>query len=87
MVNPAAEHVTQEQLARLYAARNAANKSMSQALRAKDKELIAQAKDNARTLNSAYDAALRQYKKQQKAKARAKLRTSMIRYYMDQLGL
>lgn len=77
--------VTTEQLARLYAARNDANKRMSQALRAKDKTVIALATAEASNFNRAYNAALRQYKRQQKAKAKAQWRTTMIRYYMDKL--
>lgn len=75
--------VTTEQLARLYHARNEANKRMSQALRTKDKTLVKLATDEASNFNRAYNAALRQYKRQQKAKARAQLRTTMIKFYLD----
>ena len=75
--------VTLDQLARLYRARNEANKRMSQALRTKDKTLVRLATDEASNFNRAYNAALRQYKRQQKAKARAQWRTTMIRFYMD----
>lgn len=75
--------VTLEQLARLYQARNEANRRMSQALRTKDKTLVKLATDEASNFNRAYNAALRQYKRQQKAKARAQWRTTMIRFYMD----
>ncbi|MGL4297357.1 MAG: hypothetical protein ACRCTG_16735 [Aestuariivirga sp.] len=75
--------VTTEQLARLYQARNEANKRMSQALRTKYKTLVKLATDEASNFNRAYNAALRQYKRQQKAKARAQLRTTMIQFYMD----
>lgn len=75
--------VTLDQLARLYRARNEANKRMSQALRTKDETLVRLATDEASNFNRAYNAALRQYKRQQKAKARAQWRTTMIRFYMD----
>lgn len=75
--------VTPDQLARLYRARNEANKRMSQALRTEDKTLVRLATDEASNFNRAYNAALRQYKLQQKAKARAQWRTTMIRFYMD----
>ena len=75
--------VTLDQLARLYRARNESNKRMSQALRRKDKTLVKLATDEASNFNRAYNAALRQYKRQQKAKARAQWRTTMIRFYMD----
>ena len=75
--------VTLDQLARLYRARNEANKRMSQALRKKDKTLARLATDEASNFNRAYNAALRQYKHQQKAAARARWRTTMIRFYMD----
>jgi len=75
--------VTLDQLARLYRARNEANKRMSQALRTKDEMLARLATDEASNFNRAYNAALRQYKRQQKSKARAQWRTTMIRFYMD----
>lgn len=75
--------VTLDQLARLYRARNEANKRMSQALRTKDKTLVKLATDEASNFNRAYNAAMRQYKRQQKAAARAQWRTTMIRFYMD----
>lgn len=78
-----AQTVTLDQLARLYRARNEANKRMSQALRTKDNTLVRLATDEASNFNRAYNAAMRQYKRQQKAKARAQLRTTMIRFYMD----
>lgn len=77
--------VSTEQLARLYQARNEANKRMSQALRVKDKTVIALATAEASNFNRVYAAALRQYKRQQKAKTKAQWRTTMIRYYMDKL--
>ena len=75
--------VALDQLARLYAARNEANKRMSQALRTKDKTLVKLATDEASNFNRAYNAAHRQYKRQQKAKARAQWRTTMIKFYLD----
>ena len=75
--------VSTEQLARLYQARNEANKRMSQALRTKDKTLVKLATDEASNFNRAYNAALRQYKRQQKAKTRAQWRTTMIKFYLD----
>lgn len=78
-----AQTVTLDQLARLYRARNEANKRMSRALRTKDKTLVRLATDEASNFNRAYNAAMRQYKRQQKAAAKAKWRTTMIRFYMD----
>ena len=78
-----AQTVTLDQLSRLYLARNEANKRMSQALRTKDETLVRLATDEASNFNRAYNDALRQYKRQQKAAARAKWRTTMIRFYMD----
>ena len=75
--------VTLDQLARLYQARNEANKRMSQALRTKDKTLVKLATDEASNFNRAYADALRGYKRQQKAAARARWRTTMIRFYID----
>lgn len=78
-----AQTVTLDQLARLYRARNEANKRMSRALRTKDETLVRLATDEASNFNRAYNASMRQYKRQQKAAARAKWRTTMIRFYMD----
>lgn len=75
--------VSTEQLARLYQARNEANKRMSQALRTKDKTLVKLSTDEASNFNRAYNAALRQHKRQQKAKTKAQLRTTMIKFYLD----
>lgn len=75
--------VTLEQLARLYRARNEANKRMSQAMRSKDKTLIALATAEASNFNKAYDAAQRSYKRQQKAVRKAQWRTTMIKFYLD----
>ena len=79
----ATQTVTLDQLARLYRARNEANKRMSQALRTKNETLVRLATDEASNFNRAYNAALRQYKRQQKAMARAQWRTTMIRFSMD----
>lgn len=75
--------VSTEQLARLYRARNEANKRMSQALRTKDETLVNLATDEASNFNRAYNAALRQHKRQQKAMRRAEWRTTMIGFYLD----
>ena len=75
--------VTTEQLAKLYAARNEANGRMSQALRSKDATLIRLAKEDSARWNRAYDDARKAYKKQQKAERTARLRTTMIRFYLD----
>ena len=75
--------VTTEQLDRLYAARNEANGRMSQALRSKDATLIRLAKEDSARWNRAYDDARKAYKKQQKAERTARLRTTMIRFYLD----
>lgn len=75
--------VTIDQLARLYQARNEANGRMSQALHSKDKAAIAAAKTEATRLNRAYDDAHRAYKRQQKTAQRARLRTTMARFYLD----
>ncbi len=63
----AAQPITIEQLARLYQARNAANKAMGQALRTRSHLAITAAKAEAGRLNRAYDAAKAAYKRQQKA--------------------
>jgi len=77
------QSVTMEQLARLYAARNEANKRMSQAMRSKDENIIRLAKEDATRWNYAYDDARKAYKRQQKAKRKADLRTTMIKWYLD----
>lgn len=81
------EPVSLEQLARLYQARNDANKRMSQALRSKDRILIDLATSEATNFNRVYAAALRGYKRQQKAESRDAKRTQAIRDLMDQLGI
>ena len=75
--------VSTEQLARLYRARNEANKRMSQALRTKDKTLVRLATDEASNFNRAYSAALRQYKRQQKSAQKVAMLTTMIGFYLD----
>lgn len=71
-----AQAVTTEQLARLYQARNDANKRMSQALRTKDVALTALAKNEATNYNQAYANALRGYKRQQKAANRDRMKAA-----------
>ena len=75
--------ITLDQLARLYRARNDANRRMSQAMRSKDAALIRLATAEASNFNRAYDAAQRAYKRQQKSERRASMRTQMIRFYID----
>lgn len=65
-----AQSVTIEQLARLYHARNEANKRMSQALRAKFG--VVDAKTKAGLLNRAYVDSLKAYKRQQKTAMKAR---------------
>lgn len=69
-----AQSVTIDQLARLYGARNEANKRMSQALRAKSG--VAEAKAEAGRLNRAYVDALKVYKRQQKTARNAREKTT-----------
>lgn len=64
--------ITSSQLARIYQARNDANKRMSQALRAGDELVIRLATAEASNYNRAYADALRGYKRQQKAENRMK---------------
>lgn len=73
--------VTIEQLARLYQARNDANKRMSQAMRSKDATLIRLATQEASNFNKAYDAGRKQFKQQQKSANR----TAKIRFYLNAL--
>ena len=77
------ETITLDQLARLYQARNEANKRMSQAMRSKDKALIQLATAEASNFNRAYDAAQRAYKRQQKVARKAQWRSTLIRFYLD----
>ena len=79
----ATQPIATEQLARLYAARNEANKRMSQALRTRDRQLIDLATQEASNFNRAYAAALRGYKRRQKAMRRVEWRTTMIGFYLD----
>jgi hypothetical protein len=69
-----AQSVTIEQLARIYQARNEANKRMSQALRIKSG--MAEAKAEAGRLNRAYVDALKVYKRQQKTARNAREKTT-----------
>ena len=62
----ASQPVSTEQLARLYQARNDANKRMSQALRGGDNVVIGLATSESSNYNRAYAYALRGYKRQQK---------------------
>ena len=77
--------ITLEQMARLFDAANKANSELAAAHRAKprDQDLIVRIRQRSGALNSSYHAAKRQYKRQQKAAARAQWRTTMIRFYMD----
>ena len=78
------QSVSLDQLARLYAARNEANKRMSQALRGRDPTRIRLAKEDATRWNQAYDDARKAYKRRQKAAQRERWRTQIIRFYLDQ---
>ncbi len=77
--------VTLDQLARLYAAANQSNSDLAAAHRIKprDPDAIERLRQRSKALNSSYDAARRQYKRQQKAAHRAQWRTTMIRFYLD----
>lgn len=78
--------VTLEQLAMLFDAANKANSELSVAHRAKPRDpaaAIERARKRSSALNSAYDAARRQHKRQQKATRRAEWRTTMIGFYLD----
>lgn len=75
--------VTIDQLAQLYRAANAANSNLSAALRSKDAALIDMLRQRSRELNSAYAAAKRRYKRKQKVSERDKIRTTMVRFYLD----
>ena len=77
--------VTLEQLARLFEAANKANSELSASRCAKPRnpDLIERLRQRSRALNSAYDAARRQHKRQQKATRRAEWRTTMIGFYLD----
>lgn len=81
----AAQPITTEQLARLYAARNQANSELSAAHCAKprDRDAIERLRQRASALNGAYEAGRKQYKRQQKAATRAQWRTTMIQFYID----
>lgn len=77
--------ISVEQLARLYDARNRANSELSKAHNTKprDPDLVVRMRQRASALNGAYNSALKQYKRQQKAARRGEWRTTMIRFYMD----
>jgi len=77
--------VSTEQLARLYAARNQANSDLSAAHRVKpkDRDLIERMRQRSRALNSAYDAARRQHKRQKNAAQKSAMLTTMIGFYLD----
>ena len=84
-MTPAAQPITLDQLARLYAARNQANSELSKAHCAKprDPDLIERMRQRAGALNGAYVQALKRYKRQQKAARRGEWRSTMIRFYID----
>jgi len=68
-----AQSVTIDQLARLYGARNEANNRLTLAHRAGSKAgSISDARKTARTMNAAYESALKQYKHQQKTAMKAR---------------
>ena len=75
--------VTIEQLARLYRAANESNSRLDAARKSGDKLAIAAARESSRVWNTAYDAARRAHKRQQKAARRAELRTTMIKFDLD----
>lgn len=77
--------ITTEHLAELYAAANKANSDLSKArcVKPRDPDAIERARQRSSALNSAYDAARRRYKQQQKAANRAELRNAMIRLCLD----
>ncbi len=74
-----------DQLAKLYAAANRANSELSVAMRAKprDRNLVERMRQMSSELNSAYDAARRRFKRQQKSERRESMRTQVIRFYID----
>lgn len=77
--------ITIDQLAQMYQAANAANSDMSAAMRDRPRNpaLIEQLQQRSRELNSAYAAAKRRYKRQQKSEQRDAMRSTMIRFYLD----
>lgn len=77
--------VTTEHPAELYAAANKANSDLSKArcVKLRDPDAIERASQRSSAPNSAYGAARRRYKQQQKAANRAELRTTTIRFYID----
>ena len=80
-----AQPVTLEQLARLFEAANKANSELSAAHRMKprDPDLIERLRQRSRALNSAYDAARRQHKRQKRAAQKSAMLTTMIGFYLD----
>ena len=64
-----AQPVAMEQLARLFEAANKANSELASAhrMRPRDRDLVERARQRSSALNSAYDAARRKHKRQQKA--------------------
>ena len=77
--------ITLDHLARLFDAANKANSELSAAHCAKprDRDLIERLRQRSRALNSAYDAARRQHKRQTKAAQRSATLTTMIGFYLD----
>lgn len=75
--------MTDEQLAQLYQAANQANSDLAAAYRNRDTAMIGMLRDRSRELNSAYADAKRRYKRQQKSSGRDKIRTTMVRLYLD----
>ncbi len=75
--------MTDEQLAQLYQAANQANSDLAAAYRNRDTAMIGMLRDRSRELNSAYAAAKRRYKRQQKSEQRDAMRSTMIRFYLD----
>ena len=77
--------ITLDQLSRLFDAANKANSELAAAHRAKprDQDLIVRMRQRSGALNSAYDAAKRQYKRQKKAAQKSAMLTTMIGFYLD----
>lgn len=76
--------VTIDQLAQLYQAANQANSDLAAAYRNRDTAMIGMLRDRSRELNRSYAAAKRRRKRQQKSSGRDKIRTTMVRWYLDQ---
>ena len=74
-----------EQLARLYEAANTANKLYAAARKERAPIPVREKLfESAREINSAYDRAKRQFKRQQKAAHKSALLTQQIKFYLDQ---